>query len=298
MPKIINKTKIIDQRSLKWVLTIHGANPDGSCPILKLLKRQFQKDEYPVAAVAFETGKQGIHPHWQIYFETSKRCKMKQKMSSLLGEDISFHLQVAKGTLNANLRYVYAVDKPYQIGWLHYVKGHNPPKDYDPYPMQDLIWFRNNMRPWQRWVTEKVTSRADRRDIVWIWEPVGNTGKSYLAKYLHYFHGAILTGGSSEDMKHAIARWKQITNHYPVIIIVNLARIDNISPAAYKTLESIKDAFFFSGKYDSCMVASLHTPHVVVFANKLPDTTAMSKDRWKIFKIDPKTYQLVPKQVK
>ena len=31
-------------RGNKWVVTIHGANPNGNCPILKLLKQQFQKD--------------------------------------------------------------------------------------------------------------------------------------------------------------------------------------------------------------------------------------------------------------
>ena len=213
-------------------------------------------------------------------------------MSSLLGEDISFHIQVAKGTKNANLRYVYAVDKQHQIGWVHYAKGHNPPVSYDPADMQDLLWLRDNMRPWQRWVTEKVTTRADRREIIWIWEPVGNTGKTYLTKYLHYFYGAIVTGGKSEDMKYAISRWKQITGHYPVTIIVNLARSDKITESGYKALESIKDAMFFSGKYQSGMVASIRAPHVIVFANTKPDLKAMSKDRWKVFKINKFNHHL------
>ena len=58
-------------KGTRWSLTIHGAKPEG-CPILTLLKEEFQKDDYPLAAVAYETGQQGIHPHWQVYFETLK----------------------------------------------------------------------------------------------------------------------------------------------------------------------------------------------------------------------------------
>ena len=93
-------------------------------------------------------------------------------------------------------------------------------------------------------------------------------------------------------MKHAIARWKQITGHYPVTIIVDLARMTKISQAAYYTLEQIKNAIFFSGKYQSGMVASCIPPNVVVFANTPPNTKMMSEDRWRIYKINPDTHQL------
>ena len=290
------KTK--DLKTHKWSLTIHGAKPEN-CPILKILKSQFQKDEYTLAAVAYETGEQGIHPHWQIYFQTAKTCRMKQKISLVLGEEISFHLQACKGTRNANLVYIYAVHKQHEIGWVQYSKGHVPPASYRPYKTENLLWLHNNMKPWQRWVTEKVTQqRADFRDILWIWEPEGNSGKTYLAKYLHYFHGAIITGGSSRDMKHAIARWKQITGHYPITIIVDLARADTIRKDGYKAIEQLKNAIFFSGKYESGMVASCNPPNIVVFSNTHPKIQHFSNDRWIIKKINPTTNQLeswVPK---
>ena len=277
----------------KWCGDIHGAIPEN-CPILEKLKTQFQKDEYTVAAVAYETGKHGIHPHWQFYFQTSNRCCMKQKLLDLLGEETAFHLELAKGTQNANLTYVYAVRKQHQIGWVQYAKGHNPPKSYRPYKTENLLWLRNNMKPWQAFLTEKLTSQADYRDITWVWEPVGNTGKTYLAKYLHYFHGAILTGGKSDDMKHAISRWKQITGHYPITIIIDLARSGKLNSSSYTTLEQIKNAMFFTGKYQSGMVASCNPPNVVVFANTPPKTQLMSSDRWKIYKINPETLELDP----
>lgn len=292
MKKIVKSTKSKDLKGYKWAVTIHGADPGGNCPIFGLLKKQFQKPEYTLAAVAYETGEHGIHPHWQIYFQTTKTCRMKRHFLNTLGEEIGLHIELARGTRNANLNYVYAVEKQHEIGWVHYAKGHVPPASYRPYKTNNLLWLRNNMNPWQRWLTQTVTQRADYRDILWIWEPKGNTGKTYLAKYLHYFHGAILTGGKSDDMKHAISRWKQITGHYPVTIIVDLARATKISAEGYYTLEQIKNAMFFSGKYQSGMIASCNPPNVVVFANTPPDTKMMSKDRWKIYQINPDTHQL------
>ena len=85
-------------RSKRWNLTVHGANPNGNCPILERLKSFFQTDKCSLAAVAYETGKQGIHPHWQIYFETAQSCRMKIFIAELLGQQYDFHLEVANGT--------------------------------------------------------------------------------------------------------------------------------------------------------------------------------------------------------
>lgn len=282
-----------NQRGRRWCLTVHGARPED-CPILVALKAEFQTDAYTCAAVAYETGKHGIHPHWQIYFQTESVCGMKARLAQVLGEQVGFHVKVADGTQRANLKYIYAVHKQHEIGWVHYTKNVLPPADYVPQKTENLLWLRSNMKPWQRMVTTWVTGRADYRTIYWVWEPVGDTGKSYLAKYLHYFHGAILTGGSTSDMKHAIARWNEITGHYPVTILLDVARGDRITKPAFKGLEEIKNAMFFSGKYESTMVASCNPPHVVVFANQPPNRSFMSSDRWAVYRIDPFTQTLIP----
>lgn len=93
-------------------------------------------------------------------------------------------------------------------------------------------------------------------------------------------------------MKHAIARWKEITGHYPVTIIIDLARSDKITANGYRTIEEIKNAIFFSGKYDSGMVASVNPPHIVVFANVAPKVKLMSRDRWDIRRINEATKTL------
>lgn len=278
------KIRISDLKGKRWVLVVHGASETS----LEALKTYFQKDEIACAAVAYETGIHGIHPHWQVYFQTTISCRMKLKLQEILGSE-EFHLELARGTKNSNLKYVYSVNKDHEIGWILYEKNSPIPVGFCQYKRDNLLWLKANLKPWQKEILDKIQLKADFRDILWVWEPEGNTGKTYLAKYLHYFYGAIITGGKGEDMKHAIARWKEITGHYPVTIIIDLARSDNISKDGYKTIEEMKNALFFSGKYQSGMVASVNPPHIIIFANIPPTKKHMSLDRWDVRKINPIT---------
>jgi hypothetical protein len=50
----------------------------------------------------------------------------------------------------------------------------------------------------------------------------------------------------------------------------------------YRFLESLKDRFVFSTKYESKLKIIPDIPHIVVFANEIPDTTKMTSDRFNI----------------
>ena len=291
--KYRTKALKFDLKSRRWCLTVHGANPNGICPILERLRTLFDQDKYPLAAVAYETGRQKIHPHWQVYFQTANSCRMKERIAETLGPEYDFHIQCARGTQKANLNYVYAVDKQHELGWIHYAKGHNVPVRYNRDGLDNLLWLRDNMKPWQAEITQRVTSKASYRDILWVWEPKGNTGKTYLAKYLHYFHGAIVTGGKNSDMKHAVVRWNEIAGYYPVIMLIDVPRSTKFRKTSYEAVEQMKNALFFSGKYESTMVASAYPPHIVIFSNEKPRTECMSEDRWIVKSIDPQTHTLV-----
>jgi len=54
---------------------------------------------------------------------------------------------------------------------------------------------------------------------------------------------------------------------------------------AYGEIEDIKNGFITNFKYETGS-KKFNAPHVVIFSNDPPfDTTAFSKDRWKIHKI-------------
>lgn len=276
----------------RFSMTLHGQRKTD----LRKLKNFFDgKFRYPEVAnemprsvpevikavVSKEFGKNKIHPHWQVYFELSDMWRMKGHMTEILGHN-DFHLERTIGTEAQNVRYVFGIEKPYEIGWIVYQKNILVPWDYDPSACK--FWKNFKLLEWQSQLVPLLIKKdVDRREIIYIFDQHGNTGKTILSEYLHIFHSAIITGGKDADMKHAIARWQEITSKCPTIIIVDIAR-SSTSPE-YSGIESIKNGLFFSGKYESAMLHSVKKANIVVFSNFPPQTKNLSEDRWKIGEI-------------
>lgn len=131
---------------------------------------------------------------------------------------------------------------------------------------------------WQLQVMDIIKTKPDKRSIYWFWEPVGNVGKSTLCKYLAYKHNAILCSGNAKDIYNHILKQKSIK-----IVIIDIPRVsqDHIS---YAAIESIKNGFIYSGKYEGGQKI-FNSPHVIVFANQEPDYSNMSQDRWKVIRV-------------
>lgn len=119
-----------------------------------------------------------------------------------------------------------------------------------------------------------------KRKIIWIWDKVGNTGKTTLAKHLCMYHGAIYVSGKAADIKHAIISMAV----KPKIVIIDCPRTSE-NYVSYAALESVQNGFFFSGKYEGgqCL---FEIPHVIVFANFPPIRENLSADRWKVIQLD------------
>ena len=277
-----NFKEINKYRGKSFVLTIHGQKKED----LSQLKKWFDgklvdKPKVQKAVFSKEFGKNKIHPHWQGYFVLEERNSIKTLIQEILGHD-GFHLEVAKGTENENVRYVYGVDKSYEIGWIVYRKNITPPRDYSPQAYK--FWKNFKLRDWQAELVPMLTKKeVDLREIIYIYDSQGNKGKTILAEYLHIYHAAIITGGKPKDMYHAIARWEEITSKYPAVIVVDICRSE--TQQDFAGIESIKNGLFFSGKYESAMLHSVRKPNIIVFSNFPPLHQNLSSDRWKIGKI-------------
>lgn len=129
---------------------------------------------------------------------------------------------------------------------------------------------------WQLKVMDILTMPPHKRHIHWFWEETGNVGKSTLSKYLVVKHNALCVQGKSQDIFYAL---KQNPNKRKIIIIdIPRTNLDYIN---YSAIESIKNGLIFSSKYESEQLV-FNTPHIIVFANSLPDLTKLSNDRWDI----------------
>lgn len=277
----VRKPPRMKWRGQRFVLDIHGGRPEDFARLTSF----FDTSVVRAAVVAKEFGRNKVHPHWQVYFELAKETlKVRTLLRDVLRHE-GFHVETARASKESNVAYVYAVDKPHEAGFVEYVKNVAVPLRYQP--EKASFWRSIVLRPFQQRLLEIATSPGDRRSIYWIYEESGNTGKTILAEYLHIFHGAVITGGTTTDMKHAIARWSEIVGADPTIIIVDLARSDTFSRDSAKAIESIKNGLFFDGKYESAMAHAFLKPHVFVFSNSSPAAFRgyFSSDRWSVFRI-------------
>jgi len=134
-----------------------------------------------------------------------------------------------------------------------------------------------NLYPWQEEIRNICLSKPDNRSIYWIWEDIGNTGKTSFCKYMAIKHNATVLGnGAFKDIAMCLP-------NNPEIVLFNLTR-DLECRVNYSALEAIKDGLIFSSKYESKMKI-FNPPHVFVFANFEPRVESMSLDRWKIIRI-------------
>ena len=279
-----SKTKILQMKAKRWVFTVQGATDKQYENLKNLLD---DSDDVSLAVFAREAGQHGNHPHFQGYLECTTQTRMLKRFRDALGDD-SPHLDPAKGTRNQNLNYVYAVDKPYEIGWIRYRKGEFPvPDRYQDDAATFIETFKP--RPFQQEILDICESPSEPRSIYWFYEPQGNVGKTSICEYLTNMYGALLVDGRPGDIKHAFARMREIAKTDPSIVLVDLARSARITKTLITCIESLKNGLFFSGKYESGMIRMKKKPHVIVFANVPPTKVieSLSADRWKIREILP-----------
>lgn len=133
----------------------------------------------------------------------------------------------------------------------------------------------NNVKlnPFQLSIMDSLNTQSE-REVLWVHDPVGNTGKTYLSKVLIASNHAFrCTNGKSKDIAYAY-------NGEP-IFIMDLSRSleDHVN---YDIIEQIKNGLIFSPKYES-KHKIFKPPKVLILANFKPDLSKLSNDRWQKF---------------
>ncbi len=147
----------------------------------------------------------------------------------------------------------------------------------------------NPDRPFQQEILKIVKGIPCDRKIFWYFGE-GNIGKTQFCKYLSHHHDAICLSGKGADVRNGVVEYKKIHGDTPELVLFPIPRSYNTEYLSYEALENIKDMYFYSGKYEGGMING-NAPHLIVFANKPPDISKMSSDRWEIFYINEKTYK-------
>ena len=133
-----------------------------------------------------------------------------------------------------------------------------------------------SLTPWQEqvWYTMQEDIRTkNTRDILWVWDPLGCTGKSWFAGWLmDNQDAAYFTNARTCDIAYA---WKR-----QEICVFDLCRTTE-GRVNYAAIEQLKNGKAFSSKYHSGVKRRKHVC-VLVLANWEPHYPAMSEDRWKV----------------
>lgn len=115
------------------------------------------------------------------------------------------------------------------------------------------------------------------RQILWVHDAFGNSGKTYLARYLRQERGAFYcNGGKGIDICYAY--------DCEPIVIFDYVR-DSKDFVNYGVIEQIKNGILTSSKYES-RTKIFTPPHVMVFANFAPDLAKFSADRWVVIELN------------
>jgi len=209
-----------------------------------------------------ERGEEGT-PHLQGYLH----YKNQVARSTLSQWNPRIHLEPARSIV-ASVAYCSDPQKRHGRIWAKHYQVRDNLQLLEP----------DNLFMWQRELVEELAGVPDPRKIVWYYDADGGSGKTAIARHLLGLHPGVLylAGGSYKDACHACVKARQD----PRIVLVNLPRTTE-GKVSYATFESLKDGLVYSGKYEGG-VRLFAPPHVIIFANFLPDLAALSIDRWDV----------------
>lgn len=213
------------------------------------------------------------NPHYQGYFHTKEKQRPKAIAKSLNHCMSGINIQHASTTGIETL-------KGYCMKETSRVAG--PWADKKIYMGRDL-WSLERMPPWQRELLDLLMVPPGDRTMYWIYDPIGNNGKTKFLKTLVFKHDAVGLGyGNSTDVLNLVSKFVgksiycwNLTRAKPA----NLSELD-----LYSAMESVKDGFFINLKYETSQVL-MDPPHACVLANHLPKFQHISADRWVIYQI-------------
>lgn len=249
--------------ALKWCFTLHKYTDININFIIEYLDSS--NSSYIFSE---EKGKSGETPHLQGYIIFKKKLRPKNIWEAMPLNN-TIHWEKAKGSLTDNINYIRK-----EGGKIYHSKDIKIPK-----PLVKLTF--DMLREDQRRIADLFVEDEDPlfgRKVYWFWEKYGCWGKSILCKYMIDNMGAFVVQGKNNDILCGISAYIEKYGECPRIVIFDIPRV-NDNHISYQAIESLKNGFFFSGKYESGMVR-FNSPHILIFSNEEPEDYNLSKDRW------------------
>jgi len=213
----------------------------------------------------YEVGENGT-PHIQGYIESANgRPKNFSVWKNVLGDRC--HIEKARGNRQQNIEYC-SKDGNFMSSF--------------PKTMKELVmvdYLNVSWKPWQQEIVDLYETEPDKRKIHWIVDETGNSGKSFLARWLVLTKSVLLAGGKKADVFYQVQKRLEKEDADPFrMVVLDIPRHQQ-DFTNYGVLENLKDGLILSTKYEGGTFV-FPVPHVVVFSNAAPDMSKFSMDRW------------------
>lgn len=128
------------------------------------------------------------------------------------------------------------------------------------------------LRPSQQNWLGLLESQNDRQ-VLWIYDNIGNNGKSWFSNWLVANRGAArMENASTKDLAY-------LFNGEPYVAIDYTRSVEG--RVNYNIIESLKNGSMVSAKYHT-KVKLFKPPKVICFSNFWPEQDKLSQDRWQI----------------
>ncbi len=223
-----------------------------------------------------EVGESGT-PHLQgcVRFNEKQRFTACQK---LFGIETGVHWSKMRSNWDTNVKYCLKESK----GDWSKIHG-NIPEASRYCPSEKAVMekeYKNvEWRTWQQHVIDLCNEDPDDRKIFWFWEPEGNSGKSYLMKWLAIQYRCVIGGGKRADIFHQVTMaMDKNNNNWPELILFDIPR-SSLKYVSYAAMEELKNGLVNAPKYEGGQF-KFPKPQCIVFANEPPHYGEMSADRW------------------
>jgi hypothetical protein len=132
--------------------------------------------------------------------------------------------------------------------------------------------FPGGNKEWHRFILHVCEQPVDHRKIYWVYDHVGNSGKSYLASHICTKYKTFLAAeGTYKDLMFAYGEMG-----CPGVVIMDIPRTGKVGDP--QCVESWKNGAAFSSKYMSTML-EFNVPHVFIFSNESCQPGVFSDDR-------------------
>lgn len=155
--------------------------------------------------------------------------------------------------------------------------------NHRPEPVQELIELKH---PWQEQLKLHIAGEPHPRHILWFFDKMGSSGKSDFTSHMevidpeHYL--AFEETGPAANFTMNLINSINQKGWIGHCLMLDLPRQFAERTTIYQCLEKVKNGKITGTRYQGGN-KRFKKPHVLVFANFLPKTDAMSIDRWRIF---------------